>query len=69
MTDPDDREPMTLAEMLAQADRVDAAIREAVHEALCRHKRLGHTVVSWENGQVVLIPPEEIPVDCPPAGA
>ena len=52
-----------LRQMLADADAVDAAIRESVREALLMHKRLGNPVASWENGRVVWIPAEEISVD------
>jgi hypothetical protein len=53
----------TLRQMLAQADAVDAAIRESVREALLMHKRLGNPVASWEDGRVVWIPADQIPVD------
>lgn len=53
----------TLRQMLADADAVDAAIRESVREALIMHKRLGNPVASWENGRVVWIPADQIPVD------
>ena len=58
-----DYDAETLRQMLADADAVDAAIRESVHEALLMHKRLGNPVASWENGQVVWIPADQIPVD------
>ena len=37
--------------------------RRAVRKALLRHKQLGLPIVSWEGGKVVVIPPEEIPLD------
>jgi hypothetical protein len=52
----------TLQQMLAEADAVEAAVRESVHDALLMHKRLGNSVASWENGRVVWIPADEIPV-------
>lgn len=54
---------VTLRQMLADADAVDAAIRESVREALLMHKRLGNPVASWENGRVVWIPADQILVD------
>ena len=51
---------------MAESDAVLAAVREAVREALIRHKRLGQPVVSCENGKVVWIPAEEIPIDDDP---
>ena len=38
-----------------------AAIRQAVREALLRHKKLGHPVAVWRNERVEWVPPEEIP--------
>ncbi len=61
MTDIYPYDPTTLAQLLAEADAVEAAIREAVQEALQMHKRLGNPVASWENGQVVWISPDDIP--------
>jgi len=55
-------DPETLQQMLADADAVDAAVRESVRDALVMHKRLGNPVASWENGKVVWIPADQIPV-------
>ena len=49
--------------MATQAAAVEAAIREAVREALLMHKRLGNPVAAWRDGRVVWIPPDQIPVD------
>jgi hypothetical protein len=43
-------------------------INEGVQRALRVHKALGHSVVGWEDGKVVIIPPEEIEVDESVAG-
>lgn len=40
--------------------RILKAMREAVREALLRHKRLGNPVAVWHVGRVVWLPPEEI---------
>jgi len=45
---------------------VEKALGRGVHEALWLHKQLGQPVVIWRDGQVVWLPPEEIPVDGPP---
>jgi hypothetical protein len=42
---------------------IEEIFRRAVRQALLRHKRLGNPIASWRDGKVVLIPPEEIPVD------
>ena len=45
--------------------KITKAMQRAGREALIRHKREGHPIVSWENGKVVLIRPEDIVI--PPA--
>ncbi|HWB12766.1 MAG TPA: hypothetical protein VG826_26305 [Pirellulales bacterium] len=60
-------DPQSLNELLAESAAVEAAVREAVRDALIMHKRLGNPVASWEDGRVVLIPPDQIPVDDAPA--
>ena len=42
--------------------RLEQALRRTVRAALLAHKRAGNPVASWENGRVVLIPPEAIEV-------
>ncbi len=43
--------------------RIEKALRQAVRIALLDHKRAGNPIAVWRDGQVVWIPPEEIPVD------
>jgi len=57
----------TLSQLLAESAKVEAAVREAVRDALAMHKRLGNPVATWEDGRVVWIPADEIPVDDAPA--
>jgi len=45
---------------------VEKIFREAVRQALWRHKRLGQSVAASRDGKVVIVPPEEIPVDGQP---
>ena len=39
------------------------AIHRAVHQRLRLHKLLGHPIVVWQDGKVVVVPPEEITFD------
>jgi hypothetical protein len=41
---------------------IPRALRQAVTEALIRHKRLGTPIVVWRDGKVVWIPAEEIEI-------
>ena len=49
--------------LLHDHEAMDAAIAASVRQAIVRHKRLGHSIVAVREGQVVEIPPEEIPED------
>ena len=42
------------------AQHLLVAAREAVREALARHKSNGDSIVVWRDGQVVILKPEEI---------
>ena len=47
------------------AKAIEEILRRAVRQALLEHKRAGNPVASWEDGKVVLISPDKIPVDDP----
>jgi hypothetical protein len=53
--------------VLADKGLAERALNQAVREALDRHKRLGLSIAVWRDGQVVIVPPEEIEVE-PQAG-
>ena len=50
-----------IAEVLADDQRVLAAMNRGVREALVEHHRLGRSVVIYRDGQIIEVPPEEIP--------
>ena len=43
--------------------RLDYLAKVAVYDALREHKRLGQSVVVWQDGKVVTVAPEDIPID------
>ncbi len=50
--------------LMTEQDReMEEVFRYAVRAALWRHKRLGQAIAAARDGQVIIIPPEEIPVD------
>ena len=51
------------SERVEDIPRILEALREAVREALLRHKQAGNPVAVWRDGRVVWIPPEDIPVE------
>jgi hypothetical protein len=55
----------TIEERFRDRDASLKAIRLGVRRALWRHKQLGQSVAVWRDGKVVILKPEEIPVDSP----
>jgi hypothetical protein len=53
---------LTPAELADDIPRTVRALREAVQEALRRHKLAGNPVAVWRDAQVEWIQPEDIPV-------
>lgn len=45
--------------------KIEHAMKLAGDEALRLHQRFGQPLVVWQDGKVVLIPPEEIMLDEP----
>jgi hypothetical protein len=41
-------------------EAIEKVLRQAVDQALLTHRRLGNSIAVWENGKVVIIPPERI---------
>jgi hypothetical protein len=52
-------------ELLAEVEPFTAAARQAVACELRMHKLLGNSVAVWQDGRVVIVPPEEIVIDEP----
>ena len=49
-----------------QAEAIELILQKAVREALSIHKRLGNSIAIWQDGQVVIVPPDEIVVSPEP---
>jgi hypothetical protein len=58
-----------LTQLRSEVRAIEAAMREAVRDALLVHKRAGLPVATWRDGQVVWIPASEIPVEDFPASS
>ncbi len=54
---------MTEKLFVEHAQAIEKILRRAVRHALLDHKRAGNAVATWQDGRVVLLQPEEIPVD------
>lgn len=48
---------------VTHAKEVEEIFRKAVREELLKHKRLGHSIATSRNGEVVILSAEEIPVE------
>lgn len=53
---------MTFYDKFQDADWVTHAVQNSVRDALIKHKALGVAIAVWQDGQVVLIPPEQIEI-------
>ena len=58
-TKDDDKDDISLGK------EVEAILQRAVQEALLMHKRAGNPIASWQDGKVVIIQPEDIPIEDP----
>jgi len=50
---------------LTHGKEIEEILRRAVQHALLMHKRAGNPIATWKDGKVVIVPPEEIPVEDP----
>ena len=50
-------------EFFSDNQRLTQAMGTAVQDAMRVHKLLGHPIVTWRDGKVVIVPPQEIEVD------
>ncbi len=51
-----------IAALFRDGRAIDAAMRRAVRQALLEHKRRGEPIVVWQDGRVVTLRAEDIPV-------
>jgi hypothetical protein len=58
----DESPPRPLSERLMDIELIKDALTRAVQDALLRHKLAGNPVAAWQDGRVVWIAPEDIPV-------
>ncbi len=50
-------------EFFNTGSEIDEALQKAVKEALLLHKKAGNPIASWEDGKIIWIQPEDIPVE------
>lgn len=58
-----DKAEKTVDEIFREGTLIDNALKQAVHEAVIRHKQAGNPIVAWRDGKTVWIKPEDITTD------
>ena len=52
-----------ISQVFEEGTPIDNALREAVRDAVLRHKHSGNPIADWQDGKVVWIPADQIQVD------
>jgi hypothetical protein len=53
--------------LIVYGKAIEDVLRRAVYQALLMHKRAGNPIATWQDEHVVIVPPENIPVEDVPA--
>jgi hypothetical protein len=59
----ENKTPLAPINLITQGKEIENILREAGRQARIMHKKLGNPIASWRDGKVVIIPPEEIPIE------
>ncbi len=51
-----------IGKIIAEGTQIDEAVKQAVKEAVLKHKQAGNPIVGMKDGQMVWIKPDEIAV-------
>lgn len=54
--------PISVGEALKDRKRIDAAFRRAFRKAVIEHRRAGVPMVFWEDGKIVHVPADQVPL-------
>lgn len=57
-----------ISALFADPEAMDKVLEQAIRETLRAHKRAGNYVVTWRDGKVLRVAPEDIPVDAESEG-
>ena len=52
---------MTNQEIKILHHKIAEGVKVAIAQKLDRHRKLGESIAVWQNNQVVILPPEQIP--------
>ena len=45
--------------------KINEGVQKAVFEAIEKHRKLGESIAVWQDGEVVILPPEKISINKP----
>lgn len=45
--------------------KINEGVQKAVFEAVEKHRKLGELIAVWQDGEVVILPAEKIPINQP----
>jgi isoaspartyl peptidase/L-asparaginase-like protein (Ntn-hydrolase superfamily) len=51
-----------IGKIIAEGTLIDEAVKQAVKEAVLKHKQAGNSIVAMKDGKMVWLKPEEIAV-------
>lgn len=51
-----------IGKIIAEGTQIDEAVKQAVKEAVLKHKLAGNSIVAMKDGQMVWLKPEDIAV-------
>lgn len=51
-----------IGKIIAEGTQIDEAVKQAVKEAVLRHKNAGNSIATMKDGRMVWLKPEEIAV-------
>ncbi len=43
------------------SEKINQGVQKAITEAIKTHRKLGESIAIWQDGKVVILPPEKIP--------
>lgn len=52
---------MTEQDLEKLDDKIDAGVKNAIAEAIEKHRKLGQSIAIWRDGKVVILTADEIP--------
>ncbi len=58
-------EPVDISALFEDGAAIDAALARAAEAARREARLLGRPLIVWQDGHVVEVPPDQIPVDAP----